>query len=330
MTEITFQSADQEEVDTIALEQNESVLDGLLRAGHDIAFGCRAGVCQSCIMQTSSESVPAVAQVGLKDSQKTLGYFLPCVCQPTEKMDVSKLVLASTKVSARVLEKKYLNAEVLCLRLEKKFDYKPGQYCTLWKGTELGRCYSIASHNVEDDFIEFHIRKIENGEFSQWAFDSLEIGESVDVQGPLGTCFYTKSESAQPLLLAGIGTGLAPLYGILKDALFQGHNATINLFVGAKDAQNFYLLEELLALEKKFKQLNVHLVAQNTQNFESELTTVEDDIYSYTESIIKDFKGQQVFLCGAQTFVHKMKRMSFLGGANMSDILADVFLAFNK
>src|SRR3954468_5330473 len=64
------------------LQENESVLDGLLRHEVRLSHSCKAGVCGSCVMRTTSGSVPARAQAGLKDSWRAQGYFLACVCIP--------------------------------------------------------------------------------------------------------------------------------------------------------------------------------------------------------------------------------------------------------
>lgn len=330
MTEINFQPADQSKASLVTLDKGESVLEGLLRTGHDIPYGCCAGVCQSCVMQSCSEDIPAVAQKGLKDSQKTLGYFLPCVCKPEQNMNVSKLTLANDKSLAGVVQKDYLTDEIVRLRLEKVFDYKPGQFCTLWKDNKIGRCYSIASIPQQENFIEFHIKKIQGGEFSEWAYDVLQPGDVIDVQGPMGECFYTPSDTAQALFLAGIGTGLAPLYGVVRDALQQGHNGLIHLVIGAKESANYYMIDELVALENQYTQLTVHFVTQSIQETNSNANIVEADIYQYIKTLIPDFKGQRVFLCGAESFVQKMKRLCFMSGANMPDISADAFLSFNR
>ena len=70
MTTIIFDNKE------VQLEDNESVLDGLLRVGEYINYGCRSGLCQSCLLETKEGAVPANAQKGLSDQQKTLGYAL--------------------------------------------------------------------------------------------------------------------------------------------------------------------------------------------------------------------------------------------------------------
>ncbi len=329
MVAINFTS-EQEANQQVELEQGETVLDGLLRAGHDIPYGCRAGVCQSCIMQCSSKNMPSQAQQGLKPAQKELGYFLACNCLPSEIMDVSTAVSKSEKVSAKILEKTYLNNNVLRLRIDKVFDYKPGQFCTLWKNKTVSRCYSLASIPQKENFLEFHIKKLDKGQFSKWAHNDLQVGDSIGVQGPLGECFYSYTDISKPLFLAGIGTGLSPLYGVLRDALERGHNGNINLVLGAKNADDFYLVDDLLALERRYIQLNVHFVAQTLLKSDDNKHIVEADIYEYIHQVVPDFKNQRVFLCGADSFVKKMKRRCFMAGANMPDISADAFLAFNQ
>ncbi|MDK2972790.1 MAG: hypothetical protein PWP23_2545, partial [Candidatus Sumerlaeota bacterium] len=72
----------------ISLRENESVLEALTREGIAVPSSCRSGVCQSCLMRADEGSVPAAAQQGLKDSLKSQGYFLSCVCKPSEDLRV--------------------------------------------------------------------------------------------------------------------------------------------------------------------------------------------------------------------------------------------------
>lgn len=319
MSQVLFEGA------SIDLEQGESVLEALLRHGHDIPSGCRAGACQSCLMISDSDNLPASARQGLSEAQLALNHFLACQCKPTEPVQVTKASFEGLKTEGTVIEKEWLNPQVLRLRVAAELDYLSGQYVTLWNNQGVARSYSLASHPTQDDFLEFHIKIIPGGSFSQWASESLNIGDTLQVQGPMGKCVYAAS-SDQPLLLSAIGTGLAPIYGILKDAISRNHQGDINIILGARESNNFYLVKELLCLAAKYDNIYLHFVAQQTEPDFKKPT----DIYAFCKSELPDLKGFKIYLCGAESFVKKMRKQSFLSGAAMSDISADVFLPFSS
>ena len=313
----------------VTLEEDETVLNALLRCGIDVPFGCRTGVCQSCIMQAEHSTVVATAQKGLREVQKQQGYFLSCCCKPKEPMVVS-LSNEYKKETTTVLEKSMLTPNIVRVRVKKTMCYRSGQYMTLWKDSDTARTYSLASHPTHDDFIEFHIRIYEDGVFSPWAAHELAVGDELQIQGPMGDCFYANKDKSQDLFLSGLGTGLAPLYGIARDALLAGHTGKILLLLGARVEKALYYQTELAALSSKFSNFEVRY---SVQEIESELQATrsrESDIYATAKMLIPDFTGKKVFLCGGESFVRKMKKQCFLSGANMGDIFSDTFLSFPK
>jgi CDP-4-dehydro-6-deoxyglucose reductase len=120
----------------------------------------------------------------------------------------------------------------------------------------------------------------------------------------------------QPLLLAGTGTGLAPLYGIAREAVAQGHRGPIDLFHGVLNAAGFYLGKELAAL------------AAAAPNFTYTQATLVDD--GPLDAVILGrfpvLKGRRSFLCGDPTLVQALRKKLFLAGAALNDIHADAFL----
>ncbi len=316
------------EESTVELQSRESLLDGLLRSGHDIPFGCRAGVCHSCLVSLEDGQVPADAQKGLTAGQVSLGHVLSCQCFPNEPIKVRRLDTAGESVHGRVVSKTWLNEQVIQLKLDAALDYVPGQYVTLWKDDHLARSYSLASEPNQDEFLEFHIKVIEEGSFSQWVANTLEIGAELAIQGPLGKCIYT-AQPEQPLLLSAVGTGLAPILGILKDALMKGHVGPIHVVIASKEMSGFYLMDELTQLSVEHGNLSVSFVSMGVGELEpSSIHLFHDDIYQFVQKKFSDLKGFRVFLCGAESFVKKMRKQCFLAGAGMGDISADVFLPF--
>ena len=47
---------------------------------------------------------------------------------------------------------------------------------------------------------------------------TISVGTKAQIRGPAGECFYVPGRPNQPLLLVGVGTGLSPLYGVLREA----------------------------------------------------------------------------------------------------------------
>lgn len=328
MTQLYFKRTDSETVE-VQLDDGETVLNGLLRNGVDVPYGCRTGVCQSCLMQCSDRDVPAMAQKGLREVQKQQGYFLSCCCEPTSSMVVSLSGLFK-KESATVLEKTSLSPNIVRLRLRKAFCYRPGQYATLWKDSETARTYSLASHPTMHDYLEFHVRVYPDGVFSEWVKHDLEVGDTIDVQGPMGECYYLAEDRQQPLFLSGIGTGLAPLFGIIQDALKRGHAGRILLLLGARTQENLYYQKELDILQREYSNFEVKYSVQELPSDLYANYGRSSDVYATAKMLVPDLSGYKVFLAGGEGFVRKMKKQCFLANANMGDIMADTFLSFPK
>ena len=233
------------------LAPQESVLDGLLRNGITIPFSCKAGSCGSCMVRCDSGELPPRAQSGLKESWKQQGYFYACVCVPEGDLEVAPLG-AGARASARIAAICDLSASVKEVRLEVEgsLDFRAGQYITLTRN-EVSRSYSIASL-PSDGYLSLHVRKIPQGKMSGWVHDHAQPGDVVSIMGPFGECFYVPGQPERPLLLAGTGTGLAPLWGVVQDALAHRHTGPIHLFHGAIEPSGLYLRDELRHLAAQF------------------------------------------------------------------------------
>lgn len=316
MPSITYQNS------VVNIEEPQTVLEGLEAAGHAIPFSCRAGICHSCMMQ-ADEQPPVTSQQGLSDNQKAQHFFLACSCIPKNDMAIS-LIGDSTKSQATVIEKRMLNDSVLGLFLQTDHRWFPGQYLTVWKDEVQGRSYSIASRCEQDKIIELHIKRHELGLVSRWLHDELAVGQTLEVSKPMGSCFYGDDHHDKPLLMASTGTGLAPLLGILREALAQEHTAPIYLYAGAGDPSGLYYREELQQLASAHE--HVHYIPAVRREAGSDTGLIEQDVVDLVKSRHDDLKGWKVFLCGNENMIKQLQRHSFFQGAGVSDILVDVFV----
>lgn len=94
--------------DLFTVSAGSTVLDTLLEHGHEIPNNCRAGACQSCLMQVTKGQVPEQAQKGLKDSHKAKGLFLACCCEPEEDINIQIADAEQLRIPATVNQIKKL------------------------------------------------------------------------------------------------------------------------------------------------------------------------------------------------------------------------------
>lgn len=301
----------------VQLAPGESVLDGLLRIGINIPHSCRAGVCQSCLLRASAGRPTSASQAGLKPALVEQSCFLACVCHPADDL-VVEAPGPGVRITARLLEISPLSSTVLrvLLQPDAPHPHRAGQYLTLFRDDGLARSYSIASLPSEGA-IELHVRIIPNGQMSSWLAAIPSPGTKISIQGPAGSCFYTEGATGQPLLLAGTGTGLAPLYGILRDALNHGHQGPIWLYHGALNHHGLYLQPELEDLAAKHANVQYQPALLDTHG------PITDVIFSAHPQL----KGWRGYICGDPSIVNQLKKRVFLAGMASRDIHSDAFVS---
>ncbi|WP_386722522.1 2Fe-2S iron-sulfur cluster-binding protein [Litoribrevibacter euphylliae] len=315
--------------DTFEMNSSQSVLENLLNRGHQVPNSCRAGICQACKVQLVDGVINPQAQQGLPAAQSDAGIFLACCCFPSSNISVQLVDTARISHEAQVLDHFMLNADVLCLRLDTDFKWQAGQVINCVKDDTVIRSYSIASRPM-DGVVELHIRIYPDGRFGQWAKHQLKVGDRLRIEAPFGECVYDPACYQQNMLMVATGTGLAPIYGVLKEALANHHQGQIELYVASGDYQGFYYLDKLEALAQAYPQLRLHKVVRRRDSVLEEAALEEvkeghvEDVVLAEHSSLKDYR---VYLCGAPTMVEQLKKACFMRGVKMQDIQCDPFEA---
>lgn len=303
---------------------DETVLECMTRHGVLLPSSCQSGACQTCMIRALEGTPPADAQIGLKDTLKAQNYFLACICKPTGDMSIG-LSSVSPRHTVKLLHKESLNESVVCLRLERPagFSYRAGQFINLLRPSdELTRSYSLASTENED-FLELHVKRVPDGKMSNWVFDTLDAGDELVFFGPAGDCFYVPGKPEQPLLLVGTGTGLAPLYGILRDLLNHGHKGPVSLFHASLASPGLYLERELRDLASRYSNFSYIPCVLYGDAPEGGM---QGNVANIPSQLPGTLKGYRVFLCGDPPIVNTLRQNVFLAGASMQDIFSDPFV----
>ena len=297
---------------TVAAGSN--LLDTLNQGGVAVPYSCRAGSCHACLVQCVNGDVRDSRPDALSPAQREQGWRLACQCQVIEDVQIHTFDPQCDGRAAQVTAADWLSPDVLRLRIipERALRYRAGQHLVLWAG-DVARPYSLASLPEEDRFLEFHLDCREPGQFIN-AARQMKAGDPIflgELRG--GALHYDPEWHDKPLWLLAAGTGLAPLFGLLRSALHQHHQGTIRLIHVAHDAAGHSLAKPLAALAAKHQHLTVEL-----------LTTAEAPSALAQLRLVS--RQTQALLCGHPDRVEAFAKRLYLAGLPRNQLLADVFL----
>lgn len=309
---------------SLELRDGESVLECLERCGERVPSSCRSGVCQSCLMQATAGDVPPESQKGLKATLVSRGFLLACTCRPTSDLELRDDM--PDEVSSRVLETRRLAPEVVQILIERPegFSYEAGQFVHVVRPDDgLMRPYSLASLPSERR-LELHVALRPSGNMSRWL--AAAGGEPIRLRGPLGECSYRAASLDAALLLIGTGTGLAPLLGVLRQALALGHRGPITLHHGAGSLEGLYQWRELCALADRHPNLELY----GWIDREPGVPLPRLRFGRIDRQLLQGYAAlhtAEIYLCGNPTLVANLKKYAYLQGAPLDRIHADPFVS---
>jgi CDP-4-dehydro-6-deoxyglucose reductase, E3 len=314
----------------------ESVLEGLARHGVSVPAACRAGACHACLLRADAGETGAAGQRGLRPSLAARGYFLACLARPDADLTVGSGPGASTP--ARLLARDWLGPGVLGIRVRPRrpLRFRAGQHVTLDRGDGVIRAYSIANlpHEAARDGLEFHVRAYPGGAMSEW-LAGAPPGARLRIGTPAGECCYPAGARAAPLLLAGTGTGIAPLAAVARDALAHGHAGPVVIVQGASTHGRLYLTAgDLTARITSAARTGLPARAGGrggtaTVRWRTCVRSAGQDIVTAVAAELAslgDPAQVRALLCGGPGSVVAMRRALFLAGMSLRHISADEFL----
>jgi ferredoxin-NADP reductase len=124
---------------------------------------------------------------------------------------------------------------VLRLGVPERIDHLPGQHYVIRLTAEDGyvaqRSYSVASP-PSDPQLEFYIERLDDGEVSTFLADVVEVGDELDVRGPIGGWFVWDADG--PALGVAGGSGAVPLVAMLRHARDRNRSELLRLAVSAR------------------------------------------------------------------------------------------------
>lgn len=138
---------------------------------------------------------------------------------------------------------------------EEKLIYASGQYLTLISeidGKEVRRAYSLCSSCHTDQDLSVSVKRVSGGKMSNHLHDNIKAGDWMFVLPPLGNFIFKPDNISKHIVLIGGGSGITPLFSILKSALVEEQGSTVSLLYVNSKRENTIYYEELEQWRYKF------------------------------------------------------------------------------
>jgi CDP-4-dehydro-6-deoxyglucose reductase/terephthalate 1,2-dioxygenase reductase component len=316
---------------SFACGSDETILDAALKAGIQIPYSCKKGVCGNC-----------AARIEKGDFQRSLiwpeakltGQELLCQCRPQTDLVIKppqwhQSIPAETK---KLQVKVYRNVaaapdvNLLHLRLPtgQRIKFRAGQYLNIVLPDGQLRSYSMANPPHESDSIQLHVRHVDGGLFSEIA-RLLDPGDVLDVELPFGQVQLAQDDQSHLLCVCG-GTGFAPVKSLLDDLAKQKSQRQITLLWGSKDAAGLYLLDHIAKWQKSLPGFKFQ-AAIETESDALTLGAFHGRVDGALLALGSESMDLEVYCCGSPNMVSAVKKVCLNAlGLHADKFHADVFV----
>jgi CDP-4-dehydro-6-deoxyglucose reductase len=333
------------------VEDDETVLAAALRQSVGLAYGCKNGACGSCKATVLEGSLVqgAHSASALTPAEAAEGKALLCCARPESDLVIEARELRGMgefpvrKMPARIASLQRVAPDVILLGLQlpaaERLQYRAGQYLDILLRDGARRSYSIATAPHADEVLQFHVRHLPGGRFTDPLFGAggegqpaLKERDILRCEGPLGT-FTLREDSERPIVLLASGTGFAPIKAVAEHLFHARLNRdepgrrarTVVLYWGGRRPQDLYmdaLARTWAQQQPNFRYLPVISDALPEDAWQGRTGLVHHAVLED----LPDLSAHEVYACGSPLMVEAARRdFMALAGLPEERFFADAF-----
>ena len=326
---MTFQVSVQNTEFRFPCEPNEAVLDAAQRAGFEIPFSCRKGVCGTCKGRVVAGEVRAFAGDALSAAERAESQVLFCNSRPRSDLVIAPRSIsradpfARKTVDARVFRLVRLADDVMLVHLRFpagiRVKFKAGQHLNLILDNGERRDFSMANPPRESDGAQLHIRHVPGGAFTSHVFEKLQRGDRLKLEIPFGD--FTLRDSGKPILFVAGSTGFAPIRSIIEDMFIRNIRRDVALYWGARTRGGLYS-----ELPRKWAEQNPHFKYVPVISDAPEPGIRHNLVH---KAVLEDHPRLarfQAYVCGVPVMTQAAQREFLAAGLPADEFFADAFV----
>lgn len=321
----------------LEIDGGSSLLSSLAENDIFIPSACGGrGSCAYCKLQVfeGGGMIGPVEEPYLSDEERQNHVRLACQVKVRKDLSVGipEELFSVRRFRARVAHKKPLTHDIVELRMEllepDTIEFEAGQYIQLespeYKGREsVMRAYSISSVPSDTRAVELNVRLVPDGICTTWVFDHLKDGGELFLSGPYG--FFHLSDTDAPVICIAGGSGMAPIWSILRDMKEKGiSNRPTTYFFGAQSQRDLFYVDELRQLERELPWFT-YVPALSQEPEDSGWTGERGLITEVVARRFPDTSKHEAYLCGSPGMIDAAVAVLTKNGMPAENVFYDKF-----
>lgn len=200
--------------------------------------------------------------------------------------------------------------------LKSQFRYQAGQFVSFFldiDGEKISRSYSIPCSPLVDQEFKITVKKVEGGKGSTYLCEKVKEGDTLLTTPPAGNFFKPLlDDKGVHYLLFACGSGITPVFSIMKTVLHAGPNNRATLVYGNRTESAIIYKSELEQIAQQFEgRLKVlHVLSRAESGWTGPCGRIDDKlIRQIADESSASGLTRDVYLCGPTEFMSSAKKI---------------------
>jgi ferredoxin-NADP reductase len=222
------------------------------------------------------------------------------------------------------------------LELADAVKFRAGQFydvrLTAPDGYQAQRSYSITSSPDDSGSIELAVELIADGEVTSYFHEAVEIGEQIEVRGPIGGHFTWNPRLPKPVLFIAGGSGIAPIMSMLRHRQSSGSHTPALLLFSVRSHADILFREELEKMSQDDPELKliITLTLGAPLDWSGETRRTGRIDRKMIDAAVKNLASSdslpdRAYICGGSNFVEAIGNLLLDTGMGLRSIRTERF-----
>src|SRR5690242_3424889 len=184
------------------------------------------------------------------------------------------------------------------------FRYFPGQFVTLEvpiDGKIVRRSYTISATPSRPHAISVTVKRVDQGQISNWLHGNIHVGSTLFLNGPNGT-FTCIPDDTGPFLFISGGSGITPVMAMSRWFGDTTSDADIQFLHFARSPDDLIFAEELKLMERNVPGFHCQFVCSQVNEGSGWTGPTGRISPELLTQLVPDLKSRSVYLCGPLPF----------------------------